>query len=128
MPISSFTIRSMRDRGRLSALAIRLDTALLSQIRELGAIEAEQDAILKPARPQDAQAAFREQIEVAAQAALDTADKLISILNEMDGDPDLEDGGDDEPSLGAPEGHASQVIWLRGSDLDTEATAPENRA
>ena len=79
----------------------------------------------KPAAPCDAQAAFREQIEVAAQAALDTADKLIAILNEMDGDPDLEDGADNEPSLGAPEGHASQVVWLRGSDLDLETATRE---
>ena len=83
---------------------------------------------LRPTAPRDAQAAFREQIEVAAQAALDTADKLIAILNEMDGDPDAEDGGGDEPSLGAPEGHASQVVWLRGSDLDLETATPENRA
>lgn len=82
----------------------------------------------RPAAPRDAQAAFREQIEVATQAALDTADKLSAILNEMDGDPDLEDGADAEPSLGAPEGHASQVVWLRGSDLDLETTTPENRA
>ncbi|KMO39308.1 hypothetical protein VQ02_10225 [Methylobacterium variabile] len=82
----------------------------------------------KPVAPRDAQAAFREQIEVAAQAALDTADKLIAILNEMDGDPDLEDGADAEPSLGAPEDHASQIVWLRGSDLDLETTTPENRA
>ncbi|TNC05526.1 hypothetical protein FF100_35575 [Methylobacterium terricola] len=82
----------------------------------------------KPSRQPDTQAAFREQIEVAAQAALDTADKLIAILNEMDGDPDLEDGADAEPSLGAPEGYASQIVWLRGSDLDLETTTPENRA
>lgn len=81
----------------------------------------------RPAAPRDAQAAFREQIEVAAQAALDTADKLIAILNEMDGDPDLEDGGDAEPSLGAPEGHASQIVWLRGGDRDLETTTPEHR-
>lgn len=82
----------------------------------------------KPAAPRDAQAAFREQIEVAAQAALDTADKLIAILNEMDGDPDLEDGADDEPSLGAPEGHASQIVWLRGGDCDLETITPEKHA
>ncbi|KMO32900.1 hypothetical protein [Methylobacterium aquaticum] len=81
----------------------------------------------RPTTPRDAQAAFREQIEVAAQAALDTADKLIAILNEMDGDPDLEDGGDAEPSLGAPEGHASQIVWLRGGDRDLETTTPEHR-
>lgn len=62
----------------------------------------------------------RAQIEEAAQAALDTADRLIALLDRMDGDTDDEDGGDTEPSLGAPEGHASQVVWLRGSDLDHE--------
>ncbi|UHC20461.1 hypothetical protein LRS73_35610 (plasmid) [Methylobacterium currus] len=77
-------------------------------------------------RPMPAAIIFREQIEVAAQAALDAADKLIAILNEMDGDPDAEDGGDAEPSLGAPEGHASQAIWLRGGDRDLETT-PEAR-
>ncbi len=81
----------------------------------------------RPTAPRDAQAAFREQIEVAAQATLDTADKLIAILNEMDGDPDLEDGADDEPSLGAPEGHVSQIVWLRGSDTDHELTTSEHR-
>lgn len=79
------------------------------------------------AAPRDPQTAFREQIETAAQAALDAADSLIAILNEMDGDPDLEDGADDEPSLGAPEGHASQIVWLRGSGTDLETTTPENR-
>ncbi|WP_244538717.1 hypothetical protein [Methylobacterium sp. ap11] len=45
----------------------------------------------------------------------------------MDGDPDAEDGGDDEPSIGAPEGHASQLVWLRGGDRDLETMASENR-
>lgn len=77
-------------------------------------------------RPQPpTQIDMRHQIEEAAQAALDTAERLIAILDQMDGDPDREDGGDAEPSLGAPEGHASQVTWLRGSDRDLEATAPE---
>ena len=32
-----------------------------------------------------------------------------------------EDGGDAEPSLGAPENHhASQIVWLRGSSSDSE--------
>ena len=81
----------------------------------------------RPTKPRDAQAAFREQIEVAAQAALDTADKLIAILDQMDGNPDDEDGGDDEPSLGSPEGHVSQLVWLRGGDRDLETIASENR-
>lgn len=63
---------------------------------------------------------LRAQIEVAAQAALDTADRLIAILNRWDGDPDLEDGADDEPSLAAPEGDGSQLIWFRGGDADRE--------
>lgn len=64
--------------------------------------------------------ALRAEIEAAAQAALDHADALIAILDRLDGEPDDEDGADAEPSLGAPEGHASQVVWLRGSDRDLE--------
>jgi hypothetical protein len=44
----------------------------------------------------------------------------VAALDIIDGDPDLEDGSDVEPSLGAPEGHASQVVWLRGGDRDLE--------
>lgn len=44
----------------------------------------------------------------------------MAALDEIDGDPDLEDGGDAEPSLGAPEGQGSQVVWLRGGDRDLE--------
>jgi hypothetical protein len=65
-------------------------------------------------------AEVRRQIEDAAQAALDTADRLIALLDRLDGDTDREDGADAEPSLGAPEDHASQVVWLRGSSSDTE--------
>jgi hypothetical protein len=44
----------------------------------------------------------------------------------MDGDTDHEDGGDDEPSLAAPENNAgSQVVHMRGSDRDGEVKAPE---
>lgn len=70
----------------------------------------------RPAAGVDVRAA----IEDAAQVALDTADRLIALLDRMEGDTDREDGGDAEPSLGAPEGHASQIVWLRGSDLDHE--------
>lgn len=64
----------------------------------------------------------REEFERLAELALDIVDRIVSILDEGDGDPDREDGGDAEPSLGAPENHhGSQVIWLRGSDRDLEA-------
>lgn len=75
------------------------------------------------ALPVPSSAEIRRQIEDAAQAALDTADRLIALLDRIEGDTDREDGGDAEPSLGAPEGHASQVVWLRGPSFDTELDA-----
>ena len=60
---------------------------------------------LRPALPpKPTQADMRAQIEAALEAALTTADHLVAILDQMDGNPDDEDGGDAEPSLGAPEG------------------------
>lgn len=70
----------------------------------------------KPARMPDT----RTRIEGALALALDAVDHLVAALDEIDGDPDLEEGGDAEPSLGAPENHASQVVWLRGGDRDLE--------
>jgi hypothetical protein len=74
------------------------------------------------ALPAPSSAEIRHQIEEAVQAALDTADRLIARL---DGDADREDGGDAETSLGAPEGHASQVVWLHGTASDTEQDAAQ---
>jgi hypothetical protein len=62
----------------------------------------------------------RTRIEGALALALDAVDHLVAALDEIDGDSDLEDGADAEPSLGAPEGHSSQIIWLRGGDRDLE--------
>ncbi|MCJ2016879.1 hypothetical protein MKK84_05460 [Methylobacterium sp. E-065] len=70
--------------------------------------------------------ALRASLEEAAQTALDAADRIIAVLDRMDGDADHEDGGDAEPSLAAPENTAgSQVTWLRGNDQDREIDAPE---
>ncbi|SFN00441.1 hypothetical protein [Methylobacterium pseudosasicola] len=70
--------------------------------------------------------ALRASLEEAAQVALDAADRIIAVLDRMDGDADLEDGADAEPSLAAPENHhGSQVTWLRGNERDREAEAPE---
>ncbi|WP_187272589.1 hypothetical protein [Methylobacterium sp. WL9] len=66
------------------------------------------------------QLAVRAEIEEAAQAALDTVDHLLAILDGMEPRLDDEDGGDAEPDLGAPEGHESQVVWLRGTTRDLE--------
>ncbi|MCJ2116526.1 hypothetical protein MKK65_08020 [Methylobacterium sp. J-001] len=84
----------------------------------------------KPAAPEAleplAGAALRASLEEAAQVALDAADRIIAVLDRMDGDTDLEDGADAEPSLAAPENHTgSQVTWLRGNDQDREAEAAE---
>jgi len=66
----------------------------------------------------------RQRIEEAAQSALDTADRLIALLDQLDAEPDREDGADAEPSLGAPENHhAAQFVWLRGSSSDCEQDA-----
>lgn len=62
----------------------------------------------------------REEFERLAELALDIVDRIVAILDDQDGDPDREDGGDAEPSLGAPEGHVSQIIWFRGGDQDRE--------
>ncbi|WP_267428184.1 hypothetical protein [Methylobacterium sp. GC_Met_2] len=69
--------------------------------------------------------ALRASLEEAAQTALDAADRIIAVLDLMDGDADHEDGGDDEPSLAAPENQGSQVTWLRGTDQDREGEAAE---
>ena len=69
---------------------------------------------------------IRASLEAAAQVALDAADRIIAVLDRMDGDTGLEDGADAEPSLAAPENHTgSQVVWMRGNDADREAEAPE---
>lgn len=76
-------------------------------------------------KPPAAQPIPREEFERLADLALDIVDRIVALLDTEDGDPDHEDSGDAEPSLGAPEGHASQIIWLRGGDRDLEGTAPE---
>ena len=71
-------------------------------------------------------AALRASLEEAAQTALDAADRIIAVLDRMDEDPDIEEGGDAEPSLAAPENvTGSQVVYMRGGGRDGEAEAPE---
>ena len=48
-------------------------------------------------------------------------DRLIDLLDQADAAAeDLEPEGDWEPWLAAPEGHACQVPWCRGTDDDRE--------
>ena len=79
-------------------------------------------AAMKPLAGAD----LRASLEEAAQTALDAADRIIAVLDRMDGDTDLEDGADIEPSLAAPENATgSQVVYMRGNDQDREEDAPE---
>ncbi|MGT2478803.1 hypothetical protein ACU4GR_07885 (plasmid) [Methylobacterium oryzae CBMB20] len=69
---------------------------------------------------------LRASLEEAAQTALDAADRIIAVLDRLDGDADHEDDGDAEPSLAAPENHeGSQVVCMRGGDQDREQEEPE---
>lgn len=67
----------------------------------------------------------REEFERLADLALSVVDRIVALLDAEDGDPDLEEGGDAEPDLGAPEGHASQIVWLRGTGRDLEIDQQE---
>ena len=42
------------------------------------------------------------------------------LLDAIDGDADLEDGGDAEASLASPAGGESQLCWSAGCDDDRE--------
>lgn len=66
----------------------------------------------------------RAEFERLAELALDVVDRIILLLDEADGNPDAEDGGDAEPSLAAPIGGASQSLWAAGSDRDGEIDTP----
>lgn len=69
---------------------------------------------------------LRASLEEAAQTALDVADRIIAVLDRMDGDADHEDSGDAEPSLAVPENPGgSQIVYMRGGDQDQEAETPE---
>ncbi len=49
-------------------------------------------------------------------------ERAISILDTLDGDADLEDGGDGEPSLASPAGGECQIIWCAGADDDCDSS------
>lgn len=59
-------------------------------------------------------------------------DRLITALDEIDGDPDLEEGGDDEPTLSAaiPQTtwEGSQDAWVQGPDDDREEACEDEGA
>ncbi|MCJ2044422.1 hypothetical protein MKK58_07725 [Methylobacterium sp. J-078] len=62
----------------------------------------------------------REEFQRLADLALDVVDRIVAILDEIDGDADFEPDADSEPSLAAPIGGACQIVWMRGGDHDLE--------
>ncbi|WP_455989431.1 hypothetical protein [Methylorubrum extorquens] len=67
---------------------------------------------------------LRAELEQSTQAALDQADQIIALLDRTDRETGGE-GSDAEPFPHAPEGQASQVVWLRGSASDGKPTSRE---
>jgi len=59
-------------------------------------------------------------------------DRFITMLDDLDGDADLEDAGDDEPSLSAAvpveTSQGSQEGWLQGPDDDREDVCEDEGA
>jgi hypothetical protein len=47
-------------------------------------------------------------------------EQAITILDTLDGDADLEESGEVEPSLASPIGGESQITWSAGADDDRE--------
>ena len=59
------------------------------------------------------------------EALADRIERYLAILDRLDGDPDLEDGADAEPSLGslgstAASRGSGHTLWLRGGTDDRE--------
>lgn len=62
----------------------------------------------------------RAEFERLAELALDVVDQIVALLNEADGDLDLDDAGDTEPSLASPTGGVFRRGWGAGNDRDLE--------
>lgn len=53
---------------------------------------------------------LRQEAEEIIEASLDLVERMLRILDVLDPDPDMEPGGDDEPSLGWPMGHGTAQL------------------
>jgi hypothetical protein len=63
---------------------------------------------------------WREAIQTRLEAILDAAHALLAALDEMDSDPDLEDGADNEPSIGG-----AALCGVNGAETDLELDAAD---
>lgn len=60
----------------------------------------------------------RELIEARCEALADQMHELIALLDDLDGDPDLEDGGDTESNIGGMVRHSPDGTALDECELD----------
>lgn len=74
-------------------------------------------------------AVSRQRLRVRLAALID---RLITMLDDLEADPDLEDAGDDEPSLSAGNPvetwQGNQTAWLEGGDADCEVSCEDEGA
>lgn len=65
---------------------------------------------------------LRARMESAIESMMAACERLVAELDAMDGDPDLEDGADAEPSLGSlnPTTWADQSNWSAGGTDELE--------
>lgn len=72
-------------------------------------------------RPADPNALLRRQISASLEAALDAVDRLVLLLDALDGDPDAEDDGTAEPPLAALVDEGAQLRWAGFDDVGRAA-------
>lgn len=65
------------------------------------------------ARPATVPQNARARLEAALERLLEVAHEAIAELDVFDGDPDLEDGGDQEPNMAQPDGVRHTVVVAR---------------
>lgn len=72
-------------------------------------------------RPADPNALLRRRITASLEAALDAVDRLVLLLDDLDGDPDAEDDGSAEPELAALVDEGAQSRWAGFDDVGRAA-------
>ena len=104
---------------RYSLHAVGVETRRGPDVGDLLTFPARQEPCAQARRHGD-RGEVRAALKHALETTLDAADMLIAQLDGLDGDPDREPGGDEEPSLAAPIGGSSQVPRAAGGSHDLE--------
>lgn len=69
----------------------------------------------------DPNALLRREISASLEAALDAVDRLMLLLDALDGDPDAEDDGGAEPAFAALVQADAQLRWAGFDDVGRAA-------